>query len=154
MRCSLTGAGGNSATHFYSWSFTPDHKKNYPKIHQLEALNILIAIRTPSKPLALEGKGLLVHTDNMSSSYALMMGKTRDQILGACACEIWLEGALNNIEIKIVHKPGCLIPLADALSRASTDSVKNEYIRQEVARRNLQELTPVLNGYRFFSDRL
>lgn len=150
----LLGAGGNSDTHFYSWKFTDDHRRRFPNIHQLEALNILVALKTLTPQSGLNGRGVCVCTDNISSSFALTTGKTRDPILGACARQIWLEGATRDINIKIVHKPGLSIPLADALSRASTDPDKDRFASAEVKARGLIRLPPILDAYSFFDQSL
>lgn len=150
----LTGAGGNSASHCYSWVFTPEHRQRYKSIHQLEALNILVALRTLAPHLSLHNKAILINTDNISSSFALTTGKTRDPVLAACAREIWLEGAVRDIEIKIVHKPGNLIPLADALSRMDSEHEKRDYAIKEIQNRRLIQLPPCISGYHFFDDEL
>lgn len=69
-------------------------------------------------------------------------------------CSGWLEGALHDIDIQINHKPGQQIPLADALSRAATDPAMRQFASTEVQTRNLTELPPVLNAYKFFNDTL
>lgn len=150
----LTGAGGNSDSHYYMWTFTDEHRTRFPNIHQLEAVNILVALRTLIPTGDLRGRGILVHTDNISSSFALTTGKTKDITLAACAREIWLEGAIRDVDIKIVHKPSHLIPLADALSRVSTDPDKRQYAETQVQLRSLLMLPPVLNDYSFFDKSL
>lgn len=148
----LTGAGGNSPQHYYTWTYSDSHVKKFPTIHQLEAVNVLVAIRTLSAGIPLQGKGVLVYTDNLSSSMALTTGKTTDMVLAACARQLWLEAAVRDMEIKILHKPGSLIPLADALSRMASDSSKREFVNIEVSNRGLTQLPPVLSGYQFFDD--
>lgn len=150
----LTGAGGNSDYGYYIWNFPPEHTRRFKAIHHLEALNILVALRTLTPQRQLNGKGILIYTDNMASSFALTTRKTRDPVLAACAREIWLEGATRDIDIKIVHKPGADIPLADALSRASTDVDKKLYADQQITERGLIQLPPVLHGYFFFTEGL
>lgn len=59
-----------------------------------------------------------------------------------------------DIDIKIVHKAGEQIPLADALSRQSQDPTKRLYADQEIHRRGLIQLPPCLNGYKFFDNEL
>lgn len=61
----LTGAGGNSTTHCYSWVFTSQHQTRFPHIHQLEAVNILVALKTLATHACLENKGILIYTDNV-----------------------------------------------------------------------------------------
>lgn len=150
----LTGAGGNSDQHYYTLEYLETHAKKYPAIHQLEALNVLVAVRTLSAGLSLYGKGILVYTDNLSSSMALTSGKTKDPVLAACARQLWLEAAVRDMEIKIVHKPGSLIPLADALSRMASNPSMRQFVHHEVRKRQLLRLPPVLNGYHFFDDNI
>lgn len=150
----LSGAGGNSDTHCYTWEFTQQHQQNFPHIHQLEAVNILVALRTLAPHADLNNKGIIINTDNISYSFAISTGKTRDPVLAACAREIWLEAAIRDIDIRIQHKPGHLIPLPDALSRASVDHQKRDFACAEIQKRGLIRLSPSLNGYCFFDSNL
>lgn len=150
----LSGAGGNSSTHYYSWCYSEEHRRRYNTIHQLEALNILVALKTLAPYARLNNRAVLIYTDNISASFALTSGKTKDPVLGACAREIWLEGAVRDIDIHIVHKHGVDIPLADALSRAAAEPDKKAYAQAEVERRGLSQVPPNINGYQFFSPDL
>lgn len=150
----LTGAGGNTSTHYYQWDYEQRHTTRFPNIHQLEAVNVLVALRTLAPPHLHHVDGILILTDNISASFSLTTGKTRDDVLGACARELWLEGAIKDIDIQIKHKPGQQIPLADALSRAGTDPAMSKFASAEVRIRNLTKLPPALNGYKFFDDTL
>lgn len=149
---SLLGAGGNSSSHCYEWVFSKAHRTSFLPIHHLEAINIVVAIRTllPRKtvgPLLIN-----VWTDNSASAWALQTGRTKDQILAACAREIWLIASLHNHTIVINHKPGVDLPLADALSRAAHSAAKANLAKSIIARRNLRKIEPVLNDYVFFSS--
>lgn len=67
---SLTGAGGNSTSHCYQWVFSAGNLKRFKIIHHLEAINVLIAIRTlvphcPSSPC-----DVVVWTDNLPSHHS------------------------------------------------------------------------------------
>lgn len=150
----LTGAGGHMDTHYYEWVYAPHHLRRFPTIHQLEAINIIVALRTLAPPHLTSTDAVIIFTDNISASFSLDSGRTRDHVLGACARELWLEGALMDIDIQINHKPGHLIPLADALSRASTDHTMQQFVATEVQIRKLVQLPPVLNNYKFFDDSL
>lgn len=81
----LTGAGGNTNTHYYEWTYEQRHLTKFPNIHQLEAVNVLVALRTLAPPHLRDIDGILIFTDNISASFSLTTGKTRDQVLGACA---------------------------------------------------------------------
>lgn len=150
----LTGAGGNTNSHYYEWTYEQRHLARFPSIHQLEAVNVLVALRTLAQPHLKYVNGILIFTDNISTSFSLTTGKTRDNALGACARELWLQGAVWDIDIQIKHKPGHQIPLADALSRASTDPAMRRFVSTEVKNRGLTSLPPALNGYKFFNDSL
>lgn len=107
---SLSGGGGNTTTHAYSWIYTTSHIQSFKTIHQLEAVNLLIAYRTLAHVTNHDPRAVTIFTDNISSSYALMSGKTRDPVLASCARELWLEAARYGDRITIEHKPGHLIP--------------------------------------------
>lgn len=149
---SLTGGGGNSPTHCYTWTYTKKYMKEYPVIHQLEAINIIVAYRTLAHLRDSRQTQILILTDNISSSWALMSGRTKDTILAACARELWLEAAKNGDTIQIEHRPGVEIPLADALSRMGSDPLKRDYVNTAVAAQQLVFVTPAINNYVFFDS--
>lgn len=149
---SLTGGGGNTATHCYTWTYTNKYMEQYPIIHQLEAINILVAYRTLAHLRDLRQSKVLILTDNISSSWALMSGRTKDTILAACARELWLEAAKNGDTIQIEHRPGVEIPLADALSRMGSDPSKRDYVNLAVAAQQLSFVQPAINNYVFFDS--
>lgn len=82
---SLQGTGGNSKTSCYTWTYTKQHKARFTAIHQMEALNILVAYRTLAHQDSSDPTSVLILTDNISSSAALTTGRTKDPALGACA---------------------------------------------------------------------
>ena len=53
-----------------------------------------------------------------STKEVLDSGKGRDPTLTACAREVWYLAAEMSTDVKIFHKPGSELVLADALSRA------------------------------------
>lgn len=147
---SLTGGGGNSDSAFYTWKYSPEHINRYPAIHQLEAVNLLVAYRTLCPSAGTAGCCIVMLTDNQASAYALQTGKTKDSILASCSRELWLEAAKADHTITIQHKPGELIPLADALSRVHEDTSKAALAHRLTQTRSLHKLTPKLSGYNFF----
>lgn len=147
---SLQGAGGNTTTHCYTWCYSLQYEHQYPVIHQLEAINTLVAYRTLAHCTVKGPIRALILTDNMSSSQALMSGRTKDTVLASCAREFWLEAAKNGDGIDIEHRPGVEIPLADALSRMATDSTKSDYVHTVVAQEKMCFIDPILNNYVFF----
>lgn len=118
----------------------------------MEAINILVSYRTLAHLETDNPISVLILTDNMSSSTALMTGRTRDVTLGACARELWLEAAKHDDIISIEHRPGTSIPLADALSRMATDQTKADYVRNAVKDKDLIFVPPVLKNYNFFDS--
>lgn len=151
---SLYGGGGNDDTHAYSWTYTDTHISTFKAIHQLEAVNILIAYRTLAHVNTKESVAITIYTDNISSSYALMTGRTHDSVLASCARELWLEAAKYGDRVTIEHKPGHLIPMADALSRMARSPEKANYVRHYLAINNLSLVSPVTDNCNFFDVNL
>ena len=87
------GGGGFSDTSFYQVVF-PDAYKNTYNISQIEALNLVLALKTLI-PEDLTNARILVKTDNTGAKCALTTGRTRDPILAACAREVWLISAVK-----------------------------------------------------------
>lgn len=151
---SLTGGGGCSDQYCYSWVYPANHMKKYPKIHHLEAINLLVAYRTLGRYVNDPGATILMATDNISSSFALQTGRTTDDVFANCARELWLADLTNNHMIEICHKPGENIPLADALSRQHNQQAKADYVNRRVKDMNLTVVLPQLDGYCFFNKNL
>lgn len=151
---SLLGGGGISSTGFYKWKFSDSHIANFQAIHALEALNLLVAFKTLAPLHHPRRLTVVLLTDNLASSYALMTGKTKDSTLGACARQMWLEVAKKDQRFIIQHKPGHQITLADALSQYHQNGNKAAWADNEVAQRGRLEFDPVLDGYSFFSSGL
>ena len=72
------GAGGFSITtgEYYSFSF-PESYTSHFHICQLEAINIVMSIKTLVNP-TITRMHVQVHTDNISAMYTLNTGKTKD----------------------------------------------------------------------------
>ena len=62
----LEAGGGFSEFGFYIWEYTQEFRNRVPNIHQLEAVNILMAIKT-LVPSGTRGKMIIVKTDNIAS---------------------------------------------------------------------------------------
>ena len=135
------GAGGFSNENFYSLEFSPEEANTY-HINQLEAANILIAVKTLLPP-NMRNTELKITTDNMVAMQTLNSGRTRDPFLLACSRELWLVAALQQLKIVINHAPGETLILADVLSRwhYSLDHVPivNHFIRTM----NIKSVTPI-----------
>lgn len=148
---SLHGGGGNTDSHFYKWRYTDSHKLKFPLIHQLEAINLLVAYRS-FPALHTAGKRVVMVTDNLASSYALSSAKTKDSVLACCARELWLHAARADHELTFEHREGTLIPLADALSREAFDLAKAALARSLIYQQNLTEIPTMLSDYVFFNE--
>lgn len=146
---SMYGGGGLSHDHCYTWEYDNHHLEKFPDIHHLEAVNILVAYMTLANTLAPQPARILIWTDNMASAWALMSGRTKDPILGACARQLWLYGSTTSHEIEIHHKKGTDIPTADALSRMAKDANKACFVQYNIIHSNLKMLKPVLNNHVF-----
>lgn len=151
---SMFGAGGVATPYCYAWEYSTEHMNRFTDIHHLEAINIIVAYQTLAAPQKITPATVIIWTDNMASSWALSTGKTKDQVLAACARQIWLFAATNSHEIEIRHKKGLDIPIADALSRMSRDLVKAKVVKSAVESHNLVFVTPILNDYVFFDSTL
>lgn len=148
----LTGGGGNCEHLCYTWKYSLDFRRRFTTIHELEAINLVVAVSTFIKRVSRPGDEIKVWTDNISSAYALESERTKDATLGACARELWLIAAINDVHISIGHKPGQDIPLADALSRLHTDLNMERTAHAIIARDNLHMINPVLHGYTFVNS--
>lgn len=126
----------------------------YLHIHHLEAINLLVAYRTLGRFVEEPGVTILMVTDNISSSFALTTGKTKDEVFANCARELWLAAMVNNHTIEVCHRPGLSIPLADALSRRYNDPDKHDYVKSSMDRHCMKFVEPQLWGYNFFTDNL
>lgn len=152
---SLVGGGGVSKPFCYTWTYTIGHKEKFWEIHQLEAVNLIVAYQTLAPEHNIHPANVIVHTNNMASSYALSSGKTKDEILAACSRQLWLMASVNCHEIIIKHKSGVEIPMSDALSRMSVDDGKR-YMKlvYEIVKQGRHFVDPVLNDYMFFTSPL
>lgn len=148
---STEGAGGNAGSFCYAWKYSEDHVKTFPVIHQLEAVNVVVAFRTLAHLQNTRAARVIIFTDNSASSYALQTGKTKDSVLASCSRELWLEAARSDHEIVIQHKPGTELVLADAMSRRFSNSAKAELADSIIQNEGLKIVPPCLNNYVFFS---
>ena len=111
----LTGCGGCSGSRIFHKEFPADVLVQFPFIHQLECLAILVAVRLWGS--AWKGLRLTVFCDNEAVVQVLNSGKTRDALLGKLLRNIWLVSATNEFELRAVHLPGVENRVADLLSR-------------------------------------
>lgn len=154
LSVTLFGGRGVAVPYCYTWPYPHHHMCKYSDIHQLEALNILVAYQTLALPQQISPAKVVIWTDNMASSWALSTGKTKDHTLAACARQIWFLAASNAHEIEIKHKRGIDILITDALSRMSRDPIKAWLVRRAVVSQGLVFLPLVTNDYTFFNSTL
>lgn len=151
---SLHCAGGNTDAHFYSWRYDLHHKLRFQHILHLEAINIVLAYKTCTPTFLAHPARVNILIDNITSSFMLHSGRTRNDLLAKCARELWLFAAHYNHDIHILHKKGECIPLANALSRSSHDPAKNHLAAELIKSRNLKCLPPALVDHFFFNNAL
>ena len=135
------GGGGFSDTAYYHIEFPKEYKETL-NISQIEAINLVIALKTLI-PDSLSNARILVKTDNTGAQCALSTGRTRDRILAACAREVWLISAVKQVDILVHHAPGETLVLADALSRASFNPRLKLLARSLVLKYELSRVMPV-----------
>lgn len=120
----LHGGGGFSETRFYDIRF-PKHWAERYHIVQLEAINIIIAVKT-LLPESSQGLCLRITTDNIASASVLSTGRTTDEVLAACSRELALIAITHQLELVVRHAPGDTLVLADALSRRFHNKEMND----------------------------
>lgn len=146
---SLEAGGGLAGKRCYSWKYTKEILDRYRSIHELEALNLVIAYKTFA-PYCDINSTVTIFTDNQASSWSIKTGKTKDKTLGACAREIWLAAALNQHDVDIRHKPGLDNPIPDTLSRMYSDPVKAKFVDKCILDCNLSVIQPHIADLKFF----
>lgn len=151
---SMIAGAGTTDSHYYAWKYTTEHINRFPQIYQLEAVNLLLAYKTMAPTFSEKPAEIIVWTDNAASSYALETGRTKDDVLGACARELWLLASKFNHHIQIRRKKGTLLPLPDALSRMFHDHTKKKLALQLIALKGLKLIQPALANYHFFDTDL
>ena len=136
----LEGGGGFSSRQYYSMRFPPAESQNR-HISQLEAINVVTAIKTLIPP-STRHHHVRVITDNLASVYALNTGRTRDYILAACSRELWLIAATQELTITLDHAPGETLVLADALSRRHKSPNYENIVCDLVRKKRLTQVAP------------
>jgi hypothetical protein len=122
----MSGGGAFTDTDYYAIAYPEDFKLEHKdNIAHLEALNLVLAITTLIDSRH-RGKTIRINTDNIATMCVLRSGKGHDKILTACARQVWLIAALKDVKLDIIHKSGCDLILADALSRRHASADKRE----------------------------
>ena len=133
----MVGGGAYSDTAYFSEAYTQSFLANNFHITSLEALNLIHAL-TFLLPKSPNAHIIVVNTDSKVAQQVLETGKGRDKMLTACSRQLWYLAAKYQTEIRIVHKAGDTLVLADALSRRTTERLKikgEEMCRERKLRR-------------------
>lgn len=93
---SLQGGGALALSYCYTWTYSEHHKDTFKTIHQLEALNSMVAYKTFAHLFPHSNSHVVLHTDNEASAFALQSGRTKDLTLSACARELWQLAATHD----------------------------------------------------------
>ena len=109
----LTGLGGCYNNMVYTIQI-PVGYKGY-NINHLEMINIMVALKIWGTSWS--NQCVQIFCDNLPVVEVIRTGKARDQILAACARNIWLLSALYNIRLIVSHIIGQDNTIADLLSR-------------------------------------
>ena len=118
LDASLTGLGGCFNNLVYTLPIPPVYN-SYSIVH-LEMINVLAALKLWAQSWA--NKLVRLYCDNQAVVQVLSTGNTRDAVLGACACNIWLLTAMYNVSIDFTHILGVQNSVADLLSRRIYDA--------------------------------
>ena len=135
---SLRGAGATDANSCYAYEYPKSIAASH-HITQLEALNVLAAVRT-FVTREHQGGTIVVYGDNMASMSSYSSGRARDTVLAACCRAMWYHAADTQTRLVFDHIPGETMVLPDALSRASFDPALARKARHIVASRALSEV--------------
>ena len=135
---SLRGAGATDGAAYYTYDY-PSAVAAAHHITQLEALNVLAAVRTFVNKSHAAGI-VQIHGDNMASMSAYTSGRARDSVLAACCRAMWFHAAETHTKLEFTHLPGESMVLPDALSRSSFDPRMRARAGEIIARMALSEV--------------
>ena len=111
----LSGCGGLTCHQFFHTEFPREVTEQFPSIHHLEVLAILLAARLWGHQW--RSLRILVQCDNAAVVSSLNSGRVQDPILAACLRELWFLAASHEFELRAVHLSSADNRLADLLSR-------------------------------------
>ena len=111
----LTGLGGRFNQCVYTYQFKDNEIPSMFTIVHLEMWNVLLALRLWGQ--AWKNKQVIIKCDNEAVVSVVNTGVTKDNGLGAIVRNIWLETALKDIKLKLIHVQGKNNQCADLLSR-------------------------------------
>ena len=125
----LVGCGGFTGDEFYSEDFPPEILACSHTIAHLEMVNVVIALKTWAEQW--RGQRVRVHCDNSNTCLAIQTGRSKDTYMQGCIRELFMFSARFDIELAATHRPGTQMRIADALSRARSDSELELFVRGE-----------------------
>ena len=134
--CLQGGGGICDGMGYYKQTYPEAITKCQFSINALECLNTLIAIRLWCKEWS--GLTVLIFVDNWATVCALNSGRAQDVLMRGALREVWWIAALSDINIKVRHKPGVEMHIADTLSRAEFSKMYTN--RYEEFARNTKEV--------------
>ena len=136
---SKLGGGAFSSSKFFSERYTDDYKAMAGDINNLEAINLIVAFQhlAPDNPHLYT---IVINTDNTATRDVLDTGKGKDLVLTACARQLWYLAARMSTDVRIVHKPGTTLVLADALSRSHQSLTSSKLAKQMVLQQSLERV--------------
>ena len=106
LDASLTAMGGVNGNMVYTLPFLLNY--NYYNINHLEVVNIMVTLKIWGQMWS--NKKININCDNLPVVEVLKTGRARDDILAACASNIWLLTSIYNIQLYVSHIQGSKIP--------------------------------------------
>ena len=111
----LTGLGACYKDFVYQYQFRQGEVTNSFSITHFEMWNVLVALRIWGHMWA--NKSVVIKCDNQAVVSVVNTSVTKDHILATMCRNIWLETAMKDINLKLIHIPGKDNGCADLLSR-------------------------------------
>ena len=139
----MKGCGGICMDEYFHAPF-PEAAIEDLKIHHLELLTVLIAVRIWGHRC--EGAKIQIYCDNDAAVQVINSSKTKDPFMASCIRELWLEVSIYKFELRAIHLPGVENRLADWLSRwdihPKYPQMFNEFITNEPHTYNEVPISP------------
>ncbi|MCH2416896.1 MAG: hypothetical protein MK195_09075 [Acidimicrobiales bacterium] len=135
---SLKGCGGVCGRDYFHTNFPPAILEKDLPIHALEMLAVLLGVRTWGRLCT--GMRLQIYCDNEAAVTVINSSKTKDDFLGSCLRELWLEVSKFGFELRAVHLPGEENRVADWLSRWDINPKYQQFFHQFIAGEDYNEI--------------
>ena len=134
----LVGGGAEDGSACYAVTYSPSLTAKH-HITQLEAINVLAAVRTFVKPAHAAGT-VEVYCDNSASLSPYTSGRARDEVLAAASRAMWYHAAATQTILVFAHVPGEAMVLPDALSREALDPKYAKIARDIIASQGMSKI--------------